>query len=56
MKVTTTNVKQLANEVLATKEKILYYLIIENKKGEKVIINVGEKTHTNITELNKNDK
>lgn len=44
--VTVTSVTQSSNEVLGTKEKTLYYLIIENGK-EKLIINVGEKTYKN---------
>lgn len=56
MKVTTTTTTQTANEVLGKKEQKLYYLILENKKGEKHIINVGEKTHNKVEELTKNDK
>lgn len=48
--VNTTTVSQSANEVLGTKEKKLYYLIIETDKG-KLIINVGEKTHDEVKKL-----
>lgn len=51
MKVTTTSVTQNANEILGTKEKVLYYLILENDKGEKLVINVGEKTHNGVKAL-----
>lgn len=50
MKVTVTTTTQTGNEILGTKDKKLYYLIIENEKG-KVVINVGEKTHNSIKEL-----
>lgn len=49
-KVTTTSVTQTANELLGKKEATLYYLIIENEK-EKIIINVGEKTHNQVKKL-----
>lgn len=48
--VKTTTVTQSANEVLGTKEKTLYYLIIETAKG-KLTINVGDKTHKQVTDL-----
>ncbi len=48
--VKTTTVTQTANETLGTKEKKLYYLIIETKKG-KLVINVGEKTHEEVNKL-----
>lgn len=51
MKVTTTSVTQTANEVLGTAERKLYYLIIENSKGEKMTINVGQKTHDQVLTL-----
>lgn len=51
MKITTTTVTQTGNEVLGTKEKNLYYLIVENNIGKKLIINVGQKTHDNVLNL-----
>lgn len=48
--VTTTSVTQTGNEILGTKEKLMYYLIIETKKG-KYVINVGEKTSTEVKKL-----
>lgn len=51
MKIQTTSVQQSANEILGTKEKSLYYLIIENSKGKKLTINVGQKTHDQVKEL-----
>lgn len=56
MKITATSVKQPGNETLGTKDKELYYLVIENKKAEKVVVNVGKKTHDSVQELTKNDK
>lgn len=50
-KITTTKVTQTANEVLGTKEKTLYYLIVEVEGKEKLVINVGEKTHDKVLEL-----
>lgn len=49
-RVTTTTVTQTANELLGSKEKTLYYLIVETTKG-KMVINVGDKTHKAVTEL-----
>jgi len=49
-KVTTTSVTVAGNEVLGTKEKKLYYLIIETPKG-KYNLNVGEKTHDEVKKL-----
>jgi hypothetical protein len=55
MKVTTATVQQTANEVLGAAAKTLYYLVIENDKKEKHIINIGEKTHNKIQELIKQE-
>lgn len=52
LEVTTTKVKQEANEVLGTKEKELYYLII-GEGDNKLIINVGQKTHDSVAILTK---
>lgn len=49
-KITTTSVTQTANEILGTKEKKLYYLLIETAKG-KMQLNVGEKTHDEVKKL-----
>lgn len=49
--VTVTKVTQTANKELGTKEKEIYYLIIENEKKEKEIINIGQKTYDKITKL-----
>lgn len=51
MKVQTTSVTQSGNEVLGVKEKKLYYLIVENKKMNKLVINVGQKTHDEVQKL-----
>ena len=48
--VLTTSVTQTANEVLGTKEKKLYFLVIETVNG-KYQLNVGEKTHDEIQKL-----
>lgn len=56
MKIATTLVQQSANELLGKKATNLYYLIVENSKGEKLVINVGEKTHNSVNDLLKNDK
>lgn len=48
--VRTTTVTQSGNEVLGTKEKKLYYLIVRTDKGQ-LIINVGEKTHDEVQKL-----
>lgn len=45
--VTTTTVTQTANAELGTPQKTLYYLIIETEK-EKMVINVGQKTHDKV--------
>lgn len=50
MTVQTTKVQVPANDVLGTKEKTLHYIIIENN-GEKAVINVGEKTVKQVTEV-----
>lgn len=55
MKIETTTVTQTGNEVLGTKEKSLYYLIVTNSESEKIVINVGEKTHNTVMELIKKD-
>lgn len=52
LEVVTTSVTQSANEVLGTKEKNLFYLIIGEGEN-KVTINVGEKTHNQVKELTK---
>lgn len=49
--VQTTSVTQTGNEVLGTKEKNLYYLIIKNEKGGQLVINVGQKTHDEVKKL-----
>lgn len=52
LEVKTTSVTQSANEMLGTKDKTLYYLIIG--EGEtNVTINVGEKTHKAVNNLTK---
>lgn len=56
MKIQTTSVTQTGNEILGTKEKKLYYLILENAAGEKETINVGEKTSEKVQKLIDNDK
>lgn len=56
MKITTTSVSQTANEVLGTAAKELYYLIIENNKGKKLVVNVGKKTHDSVLELTKEEQ
>lgn len=50
MNIKTTTVTQTANEILGQKEKTLYYLIVE-AQGEKLVINVGEKTHKEVARL-----
>lgn len=50
LNVTTTTVTQTGSEELGTKEKKLYYLIIEDGV-RKVIINVGEKTIEKVNQL-----
>lgn len=48
--VQTTFVEQTANEILGTKSKKLYFLVIETPNG-KLQINVGEKTHDEVKKL-----
>lgn len=55
MKIQTTSVEQTANELLGTKAKKLYYLLIENSLGKKITINVGEKTHDQVKKLNEEE-
>lgn len=52
LEIATTSVKQEANTVLGTKEKELYYLII-GEGDNKLVINVGQKTHDSVKELTK---
>lgn len=52
LEVATTSTKQGANEVLGTKEKELYYLIIGEGES-RLVINVGQKTHDSVKELTK---
>lgn len=56
MKINTTTVTQTANKLLGTEQKDLYYLVVENSKGEKTVINVGKKTHDKVQDLLKNEK
>lgn len=51
MKIATTTVTQTANEVLGVEVKNLYYLVIENSEGKRMIINVGKKTHDSVNAL-----
>lgn len=51
MDIQTTKTEQSANEVLGTPAKSLYYLIIKNKKGTKLVVNVGQKTHDEVQKL-----
>lgn len=48
---------QTGNEVLGTKDKKMYYLVL-GEGTEKVTLNVGEKTYTGVKKLleNKNKK
>lgn len=48
--IATTKVTQTANELLGTKEKELFYLIIETTVG-KLVVNVGQKTHDEVLRL-----
>lgn len=51
MKIETTSVRQPGNETLGTQDKVLYYLILMNDTGEKLVINVGQKTHDRVKEM-----
>ena len=51
MKIQTTTVSQTANEILGVEAKNLYYLILETSKAEKLVINVGKKTHDNVEKM-----
>lgn len=51
MTIAVTTVQQTANEVLGVEAKNLYYLIITNKDGNKLVVNVGKKTHDNVQAL-----
>lgn len=51
MKISVTSVDQTANEILGTPAKTLWYLILENNKGVKLVINVGEKTFNKVAEM-----
>lgn len=46
----TAKVTQSGNEELGMKEKVLYYLVIENEKG-RLQLNVGEKTYTEVKKI-----
>lgn len=50
LEVNTTKVKQDGNDILNTKEKTLYYLLIGTGEN-KAIINVGEKTYVTVSKL-----
>lgn len=56
MKIQTTTTTQTGNEVLGTKEKTLYYLIVTNSKNEKITLHVGEKTHEGVKQLLLNEE
>lgn len=52
MKIQTTVVTQTANEILGIDSKQLYYLIIKtDDELNKIVVNVGEKTHNNVLSL-----
>lgn len=55
MTIEATSVTQSANELLKLPQRELHYLIIKNKKGESLTINVGKNTHDKIKALQKND-
>lgn len=50
--VNATSVTQAANKILGTIDKILYYLII-GEGAEKIVINVGKKTHDSVLDYTK---
>lgn len=54
IEVNVTSVTQSANEVLNTKEKKLFYLLI-GEGDTKTLINVGEKTYNNVKKLIDNE-
>lgn len=49
-KLRVTYVTQLGNAELGTPDKLLYYLILETKKGKRVV-NIGQKTYDEIFKL-----
>lgn len=55
LEIQTTSVKQEANNILDTKAKTLWYLIIGEKENQ-VIINVGEKTFDKVNNAIKGGK
>lgn len=55
MKIAVTTVTQTANEILGVEAKNLYYLIVSNNNGNKLVINIGKKTHDNVTALVENE-
>lgn len=52
MKVNVTTVTQTANKLLGTEEKTMYFLILE-EGTEKLVINIGKKTHDRVLDLTK---
>lgn len=48
--VQTTSVTQSANELMGTKEKTLYFLVVETPIG-KYTMNVGQKSHDEVKRL-----
>lgn len=56
MTVQITTQTQTANKLLGTEDKVLYYLIIENSKKERQVINIGKKTYDAVDKLQKADK
>lgn len=55
IEVNVTKVTLPANEVLGSKEKVLYYLVIGEGEN-KTTINVGEKTHDAVSKLTQKQK